>query len=107
MVGIGESSVDYTGSVQKRSISKEQPGGTVTSSLADVEAMLKLQFATNDGGLASNSQMYSTAEERSSVQDPPGHHPINFREGWAPIERTTPNLLESGESVTPGNLTAE
>ena len=49
MIGIGESSVDYTGSVQKRSISKELPGGTVTSSLADVEAMLKLQFATNDG----------------------------------------------------------
>lgn len=74
--------------------------------MADVEALLKLQFA--DGQLASNSQMYSTAEERSSIQDPHSHNPINFREGWAPIEGTSPNLLESGESVTPtGNATAE
>ena len=104
-VGIGESSVDYTGAAQT-SVSREQPGGAAASSLADVEAMLKLQFA--DGAPASNSQMYSTAEERSVYQDPHGQPPIYFREGWAPIEGTSPNLLESGEQIpTTGNVTAE
>ena len=88
LIGIGESSVDYTGSVQKSQ--REQLGGAVTSSMADVEAMLKLQqFSSPDAQFGhNNSQMQqSTAEERSSIQDPHSHNAINFREGWAPIER--------------------
>ena len=54
MVGIGESSVDYSGSIHNNSVSRDQPA--ITSSLADVEAMLKMNNVTGDGNFgASNS----------------------------------------------------
>ena len=54
MVGIGESSVDYSGSMHNNSVSRDQPA--ITSSLADVEAMLKMNNVTGDGNFgASNS----------------------------------------------------
>ena len=100
MVGIGESSVDYSGSIHNNSASRDQPA--ITSSLADVEAMLKVNNITGDGHFASsNSQMQSTGENHSSIFDPNGSSAIVMQESWAPIEGTTPKMIDSRNIGSP------
>ena len=45
--------------------------------------------------------MHSTAEDRSSIYDPSGHNAIMLKEGWAPIEGTTPAMIDSRNVGSP------